>query len=260
MEYFAPLSLSQAEKIKKTLKGSYYLGGGSMLNWRGAPKAAGLIDLKALGLDNIKASKNKIEIGATVTVQELALSKKVPRALSKAAGTFTSLNVRNVATVGGSAAGGFFISSILPVLSAYETDVLYYLSGKKKSAPLNEWLRAKKGIVCALIIKKLKRKVNVTEDKVASSDFPAIVTALGFDLRGGKIANAVIAVSGAKGQLSISEKAAKYLAGLKPSEVNAVKLCGEALKDIDTFGNVKVSARVKQRMIESQLRALLRAI
>ncbi|MCD6311024.1 MAG: FAD binding domain-containing protein [Elusimicrobia bacterium] len=260
MKYFVPLSLTQAEKLKKRLKGSFYLAGGTMLNWRGAPKAKALIDLKELNLKGIKASKNKIEIGASVTIQELALSKEVPRAITKAAGNFTSINVRNIATAGGSVAGGFFISSLLPALAACEAEVEYYLSGKKKTAALTEWLKSKKGIVCAVIIKKLKRKVKITEDKIAASDFPAIVTAMGFELRGNKISRAVIAVSGARGPLTISEKAAEYLNGLKPREASAGKLCAAAAKDIKTSGNVKVSARVKQRMIESQLSALLKAL
>ncbi|PKM99173.1 MAG: hypothetical protein CVU78_07650 [Elusimicrobia bacterium HGW-Elusimicrobia-2] len=260
MEYFVPLSLNRAEKLKKKLKGSFYLAGGTMLNWRGAPQAKALIDLKELNTQEIEASKNKIIIGAGVTIQELALSKKVPPEIAKAAGTFTSINVRNIATVGGAAASGFFISSLLPVFAAYEAEVEYYLSGKKKSSPLAAWLKSKKGIVCAVTIKKSARKVAFTEDKIAASDFPAIVTALGIDLHGGKIANAVVAVSGAKGPLAVSEKASQYLNGLKPSAVDTCKLCAAALKDIPAAANVKVSARVKQRMIESHLASLLRKL
>jgi len=260
MEYFAPLSLSQAEKLKKKLKGSFYLAGGTMLNWRGAPKAKALIDLKELNLKGIKATATKIEIGASVTIQELALSKNVPREISKAAGNFTSINVRNMATVGGGVAGGFFISSLLPVFAAYKAAVIYYFLGKKKTTPLTEWLKTKKGIVCAIIIKNQKRIVKIAEDKIAASDFPAIVTAMGLNLRNGKMAAPVIAVSGAKGALSISEKAAKYLNDLKPGDADAGKLCAAATKDIKTAGNVKVSARVKQRMIESHLSALLKAL
>ncbi|MEA2082465.1 MAG: FAD binding domain-containing protein, partial [Elusimicrobiota bacterium] len=105
MEYFTPLSLSQAEKLKKKLKGSFYLAGGTLLNWRGAPKAKALIDLKELNLENIKTSKTKIEIGACVTIQDLALSKKVPETIAEAASNFTGINVRNMATVGGAVAG-----------------------------------------------------------------------------------------------------------------------------------------------------------
>ncbi|MBA3065955.1 FAD binding domain-containing protein [bacterium] len=302
MEYFVPLSLNQAEKLKKKIAGSAFLAGGTALNWRGAPAAKALIDLKKLNPQEIEASKNKIIIGAGVTIQELSLSKKVPPEIAKAAGTFTSINVRNIATVGGTAASGFFISILLPVFAAYEAEVEYYFSGpleialrnaehfqdlksresfrflgakqsqglspgnlsdfsgKKKIANITEWLKLKRGIVCAVIIKKIQRKVKITEDKIAASDFPSIVTALGFDLNGGKISNAVIAVSGATGPLSISKTAASYLNGLKPCEADAAKLAHAALSDIKTSGNVKVSARVKQRMIESHLRALLSAI
>ncbi|MEA2081767.1 MAG: hypothetical protein U9O97_03405, partial [Elusimicrobiota bacterium] len=150
--------------------------------------------------------------------------------------------------------------SLLPVFAAYRCDVQYFSAGKKAITPLTKWLKSKKGIVVAVIIKKLKRKVKITEDKIAASDFPAIVTAAGFEIKGNKITEAVIAVSGAKGPLSLSEKAAKYLNGLKPEKTVPEKLCASALKDIRTAGNVKVSARVKQRMIESQLNTLLKAL
>jgi len=260
MEYFAALSLSQAEKIKKTKAGSAYLAGGTMLNWRGAPRAKALIDLKNLNMSGIKASAGKVTIGSYTTIQEISRSSKVPEALAKTAARFTSLNVRNMATIGGAIAGGFFISHLLPVLAACEAEVEYYLAGRKKKMPMTDWMKSRKGIICSVIIKKLKRKVLVADEKIVESDFPAIVTSLGCDMKSGKIANAVVAVSGAYGNLSVSENAAKYLNGLKAGDADGTELSRALQKDIKVLGNVKVSARVKQRMIESHLRALLRAI
>ena len=107
---YAPDSLTQAEKLKNKKGRNFYLAGGTLLNWRGFLKANSLIDLKNLGLGGINASQTKITIGAAVTIQEIAESRKVPAALSKAAGDFTSINIRNIATLGGTVTGNFFIS------------------------------------------------------------------------------------------------------------------------------------------------------
>lgn len=260
MEYYAPVSLTQAEKLKNKKGRNFYLAGGTILNWRGSPKANSLIDLKNLGLGGINVSLTRITIGATVTIQEIAESRKVPAALSKAAGDFTSINIRNIATLGGSVAGNFFVSNILPVLAAYNTEIKYYQNGSKKNLSLTDWLKRKPGIVCRIIIRQLKRKVNVLEEKISAMDFPSIVTGFGFELRAGKITKPVVAVSGAGGVLSISKKAAIYLTGLKLISAEAGKLNADALKDIKTTGNLKVSARVKKKIIESHLTSILNNI
>jgi len=257
MEYYAPDSLTHAEKLKNKTGRNFYLAGGTLLNWRGSLKANSLIDLKNLGLGGINASRTRITIGAAVTIQEIAGSRKVPAALSKAAGNFTSINIRNMATLGGAVTGNFFVSNILPVLAAYNAEVEYYKNGGKKNLPLLVWLKRKPGIVCRIVIRQSKRKVNVLEEKISAMDFPSIVTGFGFELRAGKITKPVVAVSGAGGVLSISKQAAVYLAGLKLTGAEAIKLSAAALKDIKTAGNVKVSARVKKRIIESHLAALL---
>jgi len=259
MKYFTPDSLKQAENLKKKNAGSAYFAGGTALNWRGSPKAAALIDLKNLKLGGIKASAGKIIIGAEATIQEIAGSRAVPKELAKAARSFTSINVRNMATIGGTVAGTFFISNLLPALAAYSAEVEYYLNGAKKIMPLSDWLKQKKGIVCSIVIKHLKRKVKIMEEKISAMDFPSIVTGVGFELRAEKITKPVVAVSGAAGPLAISKKAAIYLTGLKLSGAEAGKLSAAVLKDIKTSGNVKVSSRVKKRIIESHLEALLSA-
>ncbi|MFH1957167.1 MAG: FAD binding domain-containing protein [bacterium] len=260
MEYYAAVSLKQAEDLKKKIAGSAYFAGGTVLNWRGEPAANALIDLKDLKLGGIKASGGKIIIGASATIQEIAESRAVPKELAKAARCFTGINVRNMATIGGTAAGKFFISNLLPVLAAYNAEVEYYLTGAKKTLPLTDWLKNKKGIVCAIVVGHLKRKVKVLQEKISAMDFPSIVTAMGFELRDGKITKPVVAVSGAGGALSISKKAEVYLTGLKLISAEAGKLSAAALKDIKTTGNVKVSARVKKRIIESHLTSILNAL
>ena len=60
LDYIAPVSLAEAEKLKQSIKGYHYLAGGTILNWKGSPRVKGLIDLKHLHLENITVTGSEI--------------------------------------------------------------------------------------------------------------------------------------------------------------------------------------------------------
>ena len=59
------------------------------------------VDLQALGLNTVKKRGNNLEIGATVTLQQLLESQHCPEALRAALKLEAPLNLRNAATVAG---------------------------------------------------------------------------------------------------------------------------------------------------------------
>jgi len=76
------------------------LGGGTLLSQRTSP-AAEVVDLQSLSLDTVKKQGNNLEIGATVTLQQLLESEHCPEALKTALRLEAPLNMRNAATVAG---------------------------------------------------------------------------------------------------------------------------------------------------------------
>jgi CO/xanthine dehydrogenase FAD-binding subunit len=60
-----------------------------------------VVDLQALGLNRIHKKGNNLEVGATVTLQQLLESEHCPEALKTAIKLEAPLNVRNAATVAG---------------------------------------------------------------------------------------------------------------------------------------------------------------
>lgn len=76
------------------------LGGGTLLS-HGQPDPVSVVDLQALGLNAITRKGNDLEIGATVTLQQLLESEHCPEALKTALKLEAPLNVRNAATVAG---------------------------------------------------------------------------------------------------------------------------------------------------------------
>ncbi len=255
--YYAPTSLEDVEKLKKQDSSSRYLAGGTVLNWKGAPGFNILIDLKNLHLNKLELSADRVYIGATVTIQELVEEPKLPKPLLTAAKEFNSRNIRNIATVGGTATGIFFVSDILPVFLAYNADVEYFNNGKKESKKLKQWLTTKPGIICAIIISDLNRKVSFNREKVAKMDYPLIVTSIGYQINTDTITDPVIAISGVRNNIVLSETGAAYLADKKIIDIKLEDLNSEIQKDLDPTNNVKANAEVKRKMIASHVKSLV---
>ena len=76
------------------------LGGGTLLS-HASPDPVSVVDLQALGLNYLRPKGNTLEIGATVTLQQLLESEHCPPALKTAIKLEAPLNLRNTATVAG---------------------------------------------------------------------------------------------------------------------------------------------------------------
>lgn len=76
------------------------LGGGTLLSSSKADSVS-VVDLQALGLNQIQKSGNSLEVGATATLQQLFESEHCPETLKTALRLEAPLNLRNSATVAG---------------------------------------------------------------------------------------------------------------------------------------------------------------
>lgn len=97
--YHRPKTLDEALTLL-TQPNRIPLGGGTLLS-RSADDPVEVVDLQSLSLDSITKSGNNLEIGATVTLQQLLESVHCPDALKSALKLEAPLNIRNAATVAG---------------------------------------------------------------------------------------------------------------------------------------------------------------
>src|SRR5512135_1045796 len=93
------------------------LGGGTLLA-HPTSDSVEAVDLQALGLDTVKKQGNNLEIGATVTLQQLLESDSCPEASKAALKLEAPLNLRNAATVAGMLVAGDGRSTFAAVLLA----------------------------------------------------------------------------------------------------------------------------------------------
>lgn len=99
IDYIRPQTLDQALTLLAQ-PDTLPLGGGTLLSH---PQSASVkaVDLQALGLNTLQKRGNNLEIGATVTLQQLLENEHTPEALKSALKLEAPLNIRNAATVAG---------------------------------------------------------------------------------------------------------------------------------------------------------------
>ena len=95
------------------------LGGGTLLAHSKADSVEA-VDLQALSLDSVKMQGNNLEIGATVTLQQLLESEHCPDAWKSALKLEAPLNIRNSATVAGTLVACDGRSTLVSVLFALD--------------------------------------------------------------------------------------------------------------------------------------------
>ena len=97
--YHRPKTLDEALTLL-TQPNRIPLGGGTLLS-KLTTDSVEAVDLQAIGLSTVKQSGNNLEIGATVTLQQLLASEACPEAMKAALKLEAPLNLRNSASVAG---------------------------------------------------------------------------------------------------------------------------------------------------------------
>jgi CO/xanthine dehydrogenase FAD-binding subunit len=96
------------------------LGGGTLLS-RSGPGSVKVVDLQSLGLNHVRKKGNILEVGATVSLQQLLENEHAPDVLKTAIKLEAPLNLRNAASVAGtlvSADGRSTLTTVLLALDA----------------------------------------------------------------------------------------------------------------------------------------------
>lgn len=117
--YHRPTTLDEALTLL-TQPNVIPLGGGTLLS-KPTTDSVEVVDLQSLSLDTIKKQGNQLEIGATVTLQQLLESEHCPESLKGALKLEAPLNLRNAATIAGtlvSCDGRSTLAAILLALDA----------------------------------------------------------------------------------------------------------------------------------------------
>jgi len=101
VEYLRPSTIEEAlGLISRVEPRTYAMGGGTVLN-RPSEERFAVVDLQALGLNQMERSGNILRVGATTTLQALAGNVDIQLALREAVQRETSYHLRLAASVAG---------------------------------------------------------------------------------------------------------------------------------------------------------------
>jgi CO/xanthine dehydrogenase FAD-binding subunit len=128
-EYYRPQDLKEAlVLLSRDDPETIPLGGGTVVSKQ--QKVTAVVDLQALGLNKISVDGNKIVVGASATLQSLVEAPEISPVIKQAVMLEVSLNIRNMATVGGVLKGSNGRSALLAVLSAMDTRLTWEPGGQ----------------------------------------------------------------------------------------------------------------------------------
>ena len=159
------------------------LGGGTLLSKPGTDPVEA-VDLQSLSLDSVKKSGNNLEIGATVTLQQLLESEHCPEPMKYALKLEAPLNLRNAATVAGTVVtcdGRSTFASVLLALDAkLEQTKLDHSKIESRTSNLGDFLplRDLQGSLITSITVPLNAKLAFDYVSRTPADKPIVCAAL----------------------------------------------------------------------------------
>lgn len=231
------------EAYKIVEDGGTVIGGGAFLHL-GKRNINSAVDISKLGLDYIKETKGFIEIGSAVTLREIekndSLNKYFDGILSKTAAVIMGVQIRNVATIGGTLSGKYGFSDLLTSLLSLNTQLTFYKRGK---ISLEEYIKEsiKNDILIKIKIKKEEVKAKYINLRNTSTDFSILNAAVS------KSNNSCrIAVGARPAAAKLALKAMDYINKEGINEESAEKAGKIASEELNFGSDVRSSGKYRK--------------
>ena len=177
-EYKQAESLEEAWQLNQK-KANRVLGGMIWLKMENI-NVGTAIDLSGLGLDTIEETEGSFSIGAMVTLRQLeehaGLAAYTHGAVKEALRHIVGVQLRNLATVGGSIYSRFGFSDVLTLFMVMDCSVELYKGG---IVPLFEYAERPKDrdILVRIIVPKKNAKFNYQSVRISQTDIPVLTCA-----------------------------------------------------------------------------------
>ena len=145
-QYYRPGSVREALQLLQNAKGrARVVAGGTDFVLEPDDSVRILIDITRAGLSYVRSKKGSLAIGATTTMAELEESPDVQRlaggVLARAAATCGSVQIRNLATIGGNMAHGSPAADLAgPLLALDASVVVASAGGSRRKLAIAEYL------------------------------------------------------------------------------------------------------------------------
>ena len=241
-EYARPATLEEAWQLNQK-KPNRVLGGMIWLKMENI-NVGTAIDLSGLGLDTIEETDEGFSIGAMVTLRQLelhpGLAAYTDGAVRESVRHIVGVQLRNLATVGGSIYSRFGFSDVLTMFLALNASVELYKSGV---VPLAEYAQRPydRDILVRVLVPKEHSRFVYQSVRNSQTDFP-VLTCAAAKLADGSIRAAIGARPG---------KAVLYTAAPEAGETAeefAARFAADVKADIKTESNLRGGAEYRRHL------------
>ncbi len=226
-----------------------------------------LIDISEIkNLKGISEKKNKLVIGASTTFAELSKSKLIEKyapVLKESAYYMGSMQIRNIATIGGNIVHASPTADSVPPLMVLDASLELVSAMGKRVVKIKDFFRGcteckikRNEILTKIIFDKMKKDEIGFYHRVAMRkhlSISKIGVAFKANLNNGKFTNVRIALGAVAAMTILAKKAAKFLEGKPFTEAIIKKFAKIASSEATPITDVRSTKEYRRKMVESLL-------
>lgn len=264
-EYIRAESLEQAYQLNQK-KSSRILGG---MIWMKMSRAhfKTVIDLSGLGLERIEETDEAFEIGCMATLRQLELHEGLNRATDGAVRhcveSIVGVQLRNLATIGGSLFSRFGFSDILTCFLALDCDVELYHVGRMSLAAFAQ-MKRDRDILVRVIVRKTPRRVCYLSMRNTRTDFPVLTCAVSLlpdENQPNQIEEARVVIGARPGKAAVYELTEKEKEMLAGQEETACRSIADAVGAwVQVGSNMRAGAEYRRHLAKVLTRRALESL
>ncbi len=273
--YHYPGSLDEALSLHNRESRSFFIAGGTALALSDSSRPTELIDVRRLGLDELKLDRDRGEltVGATTSIQRIVESEAARNVLggflSESLEEIGSYPVRNAGSLGGSLVRPFPWSDVLPVLSVFDTSVTYYHNGEEGKRNFGNLYDSDfRSTLNDSVIKKITIDLPDEENSAASFnkfnrsefDVAALNLACRITQQNGKVKEARMAVGARPMKARRAREVEEELAGEELGSDVAREAGRMAAGNVELNGDKKISGEYRETLVEKMVTEAIKQI
>ena len=266
--YFKPFMLTEAFRIRKENPEATIINGSTDMALRQTKKhelLSAIIDLSSVDeLAFLREEPGCFVCGAGVTMEQLkqATADKLP-AFHKILSVFGSLQIRNLATLGGNVCSASPIGDLLPSLIAYGAEVKLCSEKSERIIELEKFITGyrktdirKDELLTEISIPKYKRDTKVISYKVSRRkdlDISTVSAAFRLKVDNGNVAEIVIVYGGMAAMVKRALETEKFLKGKLWSRENIQMAMKILTKEFKPISDARSEAVFRTKVAENLL-------
>jgi carbon-monoxide dehydrogenase medium subunit len=262
-----PRTLSEAIKLLSDLKDARIMAGGTDLLVDLKQRLTDVGDVVSLQdieeLKGIAKVKNRIRIGATSTAQEILSSSLIRQyfpALSDAAQSMASIQVRTLATIGGNITSAVPSADLPPSLIAADAVVELLCTGSSREVPLADFFTGPRKTVCrteellvSVFVPLPSSSTGISYQKCTLREANSLAVASvasRLTLKDGKTERAAVVLGAVAPTPVLASKASAHLQGKVPSSEIFEEAAVMAKEEGKPISDIRGSAWYRKELIQ----------